>query len=314
MNRSLLSLFILVSALSGAGCVVGESNPNAACEPNPCREANRTTCVVELKEARCLCDAGFIARPSGACEPVSASNCAEHGGDTFEPDDCLARAQPLASNSGTRQQTIDPAGDYDFFQFSAAARELFSISVRVDGGALMPRVDVFDQGGEWLAAGEDPGRTDFFFRADVASIYFARVSHSPVDPSVGTGGYSLSFNSLGEEDHGDFAEDATRLTPEFFETTNPASHYGRFEYPRDTDWFTFSASSSREYRLSFEAGTRIVPAVAVYSGSNLNQPLFTDQNATVYFSVPAGGTAFVVVYSPNNSEGSYAFNFLYRDK
>ena len=68
MNRFLLSLLTLVSALSGAGCVVGEGNPNAACEPNPCRDANRTTCVVEVKQARCLCDAGFIARPSGVQE------------------------------------------------------------------------------------------------------------------------------------------------------------------------------------------------------------------------------------------------------
>jgi len=313
MNRSFLSLLTLVSALCGAGCVVDEGNPNAACEPNPCREANRTTCVVEVKEARCLCDAGFIARPSGACEPVSASNCAEHGGDTFEPDDCLARAQPLTGNSGTRQQTIDPVGDYDFFQFTTTARHVYSVNVKASG-ALLPRLDVFDQGGAWFSASEAPGQTQVYFKARVSSPHFVRVSHSPLDPSVGTGGYSLSFNSLGEEDHGDFAEDATRLTPEFFETASPASHYGRFEYPRDEDWFTFSASESREYRLSFETGTRIVPAVAVYSGSNLNQPLFTDQNATVYFSVPAGGTAFLVLYSPQNSEGSYAFNFLYRDK
>ena len=312
MNRSLLSLLTLVSALHGAACVVDDA-PDASCEPNPCRDANRTTCVVEANEARCLCDPGFIARPSGACEPVGASNCAEHSGDSFEPDDCLVRAQPLDSNSPTRQQTIDPVGDYDFFQFTTTARHVYSINVKASG-ALLPRVDVFDQGGVWRAAGEGTGQTQLYFKARVSSPHFARISHSPLDPSVGTGGYSLNFSSLGQEDHGDFAEEATRLTPEFFETTSPASNYGRFEYPGDEDWFTFSASSSREYRLSFDGASRIVPAVAVFTGSNLNQPLFTDQNATVYFSVPAGGTTFVVLYSPQKTEGSYAFNFLYRDK
>jgi hypothetical protein len=312
MNRSLPALLLFLSALHGVGCVV-DDNPNASCEPNPCRELNRTACVVEANEARCLCDPGFIARPSGACEPVGASNCAEHSGDSFEPDDCLSRAQPLGNNSSTsRQQSIDPVGDYDFFQFSTTARHVYSINVK-GSGALLPRVDVFDQGGVWLTAAEGPGQTTLYFKARVSSPHFARISHSPLDPSVATGGYSLSFNSLGQEDHGDFAEDATRVTPEFFETTTPSSLYGRFEYPRDEDWFTFSASSSREYRLSFD-GTRLVPAVAVYSSSNLNQPLFTDQNATVYFSVPAGGTAFLVIYSPKGDEGSYAFNFLYRDK
>jgi hypothetical protein len=312
MKRSFLSLLTVLSALHGAGCVV-EDKPDASCDPNPCRDANRGTCVVEANEARCLCDPGFIARPSGACEAVGASNCAEHSGDTSEPDDCLARAQPLSSNSTTRQQTIDPVGDYDFFQFTTTARHVYNISVKASG-ALLPRVDVFDQGGVWIAAAEAPGQTNFFFKARVGSPHFARVSHSPLDPSVGTGGYSLAFNSLGQEDHGDFAEEATPTSPEQFETASPRSNYGRFEYPRDEDWFSFSASSTREYRLSFEGGSRIVPAVAVYSGSNLNQPLFTDQNATVYFSVPAGGTAFLVIYSPNGSEGSYAFNFLYRDK
>jgi hypothetical protein len=293
MNRSLPSLLLLLSALSGAGCVV-DGKDDASCNPNPCREANRGTCVVEANEARCLCDSGFIARPSGACEPVGAGNCAEHSGDTFEPDDCMARAQPLASNNATRQQTIDPIGDYDFFQFTTTAQHVYSIKVK-GSGALLPRVDLFDQGGVWLAAAEAPGQTDFFFKARVSSPHFARVSHSPRDPSVASGGYSLTFNSLGQEDHGDFAEEATRISPDFFEATSPGSNYGRFEYPRDEDWFTFSASSSREYRLSFEGGSRITPAVAVYSGSNLNQPLFTDQNATVYFSVPAGGTAFIVI-------------------
>jgi hypothetical protein len=312
MNRSLLFLLTAVSALLGAGCVVGDA-PDKSCEPNPCNEANRTTCVIEAGEARCLCDPGFIARPSGACEAVSASNCAEHSGDSFEPDDCLARAQSLSSSSASRQATIDPAGDYDFFQFNTNPSHVYSFNVKASG-ALLPRVDVFDQGGVWLAAGEAPGELKFYFKARVGSPHFARISHSPLDPSVGTGGYSLSFNSLGQDDHADFAENATRLTPEFFEMTAPTSNYGRFEYPGDEDWFTFSASSTREYRLSFEGGTRIVPAVAVYAGGNLNTPLFTDQNATVYFSVPGGGTAILVIYSPQRTEGSYAFNFLYRDK
>ncbi|HEX8697368.1 MAG TPA: hypothetical protein VF815_00895 [Myxococcaceae bacterium] len=310
MNRSFLSLLTFALALHGAGCVVGDA-PNKSCDPNPCNEANRTTCVVEAGEARCLCDSGFISRPSGVCEPVGASNCAEHGGDSSEPDDCLARAQPLSN--ATRQQTIDPVGDYDFFQFNTDARNLYSFTVK-GSGALLPRVDIFDQGGAWLTSGgEAPGENRFCFKARVGSPHFARISHSPRDPSVATGGYSLTFSSLGSDDHGDFAEDATRLTAEFFETATPSSYTGRFECPGDEDWFTFTASSSREYRLSFD-GSRLVPAVAVYAGGNLRQPLFTDQNATVYFSVPAGGTAFVAIYSPQNSEGNYAFNFLYRDK
>jgi hypothetical protein len=307
MNRPLCSLLLLLTALQGAACIVHKPD-DTPCDPNPCTQANRGTCVSEAGEARCLCDAGFLARPNGTCEPVGPSNCAEHAGDAAEPDDCLARAQPISSGQPARQQSIDPIGDYDFFQFSATARHVYTLNVRGEG-ALMPRVDVFDQGGVWLAAAEAPGRVELFFKARVTAPHFARVSHSPVDPSVAVGGYSLTFNSLGAEDHGDFAEDATRLTPDPFNTTNPSSTYGRFEYPRDEDWFTFTAARSRGYRLSFDP-TRTVPAVAVYLGSDLRQPLFTAQNPTVDFSVPADGTAFIVIYSPQGAEGSYAFNFL----
>jgi len=313
MNRSLSLLVLLASALQGAGCIVKGSD-DSPCDPNPCTQANRGTCADEAGEARCLCDAGFIARPSGACEPVSAANCAEHAGDASEPDDCLARARLLSSGGPTLQQSIEPAGDYDFFQFSASARELFSLSVKVDSGALMPRVDVFDQGGVWRTASEAPGRTELFFRATASAPYFARVSHSPVDPSVGTGGYTLALKSLGQDDHGDFPDEATDISPDGAGTPSPRSFFGRFEYPRDVDWFRFEVTQNRTYRILFDPGDasapRTVPAVAIYAGSNFRQPVIVSQSTDVTFTAPVSATLFVVMTPPQAVEGSYAFNFL----
>ncbi|HYI03089.1 hypothetical protein [Hyalangium sp.] len=310
MNRPLSLLFVLVSALHGAGCIV-QGSDDSPCDPNPCTEPNRSVCVEEGGDSRCLCEAGFIARPSGACEPLGPSNCAEHAGDAAEPDDCQARAQPISSSSPSLQQSIDPIGDYDFFQFSTFARELYSVSVQAQG-SLLPRVDVFDQGGVWVTAAEAPGRVDLFFKARVSSPHFARVSHSPVDPSVATGGYTLSFKSLGREDHGDFPEEATSISPDPASTTNPSSFTGRFDYPRDQDWFRFEGDVGRNYRIFFDSSTgRVVPAVAVFAGGNLRQPLFTSLNATISFSLPADDTVFIVLDPPQASGGStYAFNFL----
>lgn len=307
MNRSLSLLFVLVSAIHGAACIVSGDSDHNPCDPNPCTQANRSVCVAEGGDSRCLCDVGFIARPSGACEPVSASNCAEHAGDAAEPDDCFLRAQPLGGAT-LGPQTIDPIGDYDFFQFSTSARELYSLSVTADG-ALMPRVDVFDQGGAWITSAEKPGRVDLFFKARVSSPHFARVSHSPMDPSVGTGGYTLSFKSLGQEDHGDFAEEATSISPDPVGTTSPESFFGRFEYPSDEDWFTFRGEQGRTYSVLFDTN-RTVPAMAVFAGANLRQPLFTFQMANASFILPSTGTFFIATAPPQDSEGSYAFNFL----
>lgn len=315
MNRSLPFLVLLVSALQGVGCVVN-STDESPCDPNPCNQANRGVCVDEAGEARCLCDTGFISRPNGVCEAASASNCPEHFGDAAEPDDCQVRARPIASKNVSLSQSIEPAGDYDFFQFSASARELYSISVRVDGGALMPRVDVFDQGGVWLDAGETAGRTDFFFRANTASIYYARVSHSPVDPSVGIGGYTISFTSLGEEDHGNAPDVATAITADPLSTSSPRSTFGSFEYSRDEDWFRFEGTAGRTYRLLFDPGSssapRMIPAATVFAGSNLRQPLAASQGTELIFTLPVSGSIFVILTPPTSATGpgTYAFNFL----
>jgi hypothetical protein len=307
MNRPLSVLFVLASALLGSACTVKGSD-STPCDPNPCSQSNRGICVAEAGEARCLCDVGFIPRPSGVCEPVSAANCSEHAGDAAEPDDCQARARPLPENGPTVRQTIEPIGDYDFFQFSATADELYSLSVTAEG-SLMPRVDVFDQGGEWLTAAEAPGRAELVFKAQVTSTHFARISHSPVDPSVATGGYSLSFKSLGEDDHVDFAEGATSLSPDPTSTATPRSIFGRFEHPGDRDWFTFSGTQGRTYRVLFDPDLT-VPSMAVFSGSNLQQPLLTFQSNTATFTLPTSGTFFIATAPPQNSAGSYAFNFL----
>lgn len=306
MNRP-LSCLLLLLALHGAACVVRGTDANP-CDPNPCTQANRGLCVAEANKARCLCDEGFVSRPSGTCEPVGPGNCAEHAGDAAEPDDCQARARPFPATGPTVHQSIDPIGDYDFFQFNAAARDVYALSVTAEG-SLMPRVDVFDQGGVWLTAAEAPGRVELFFKARVSSPHFIRMSHSPLDPSVATGPYTLTLRSLGQEDHGDFAEDATSLSPDPANTSTPRSIFGRFEYSRDEDWFSFRGEAGRTYRLHFDPN-HTVPALAVFSGADLRQPLFTSQNADVSFTLPASGTTFIALASPRSVEGSYAFNFL----
>src|SRR5258708_6630736 len=119
--------------LVATACVVNQSKPSNPCLVNgqsPCKDPNRTQCVNENGAARCLCDQGFIARPSGACEAVSASNCPEHAGDSAEPDDCIAKAKPMVPGDPSRTQTIDPIGDYDFVSFTAAAKNIYTVTAK----------------------------------------------------------------------------------------------------------------------------------------------------------------------------------------
>lgn len=304
--RTHACLLALAVTLATSGCVVDAGGDGPVCTPSTCREPNRTQCVVEADETRCLCDAGYVARPSGACERVSEANCAEHPGDAAEPDDCQARARTLVPDGRANARSIDPIGDLDFFRFDARAGRIYSVTVVPEGGSLLPRVDAFDQGGVWLDAVDGRPRAEMTFKTPTTAPYFLRVSHSPVDVSAATGPYVLTFTELGEDDHTDGPELATRVTPGAFDTV-----YGRFEYQRDEDWFEFSASTTRTYRLTFEGGSaRVLPVVEVYLANDLRQPLFTRRNPTVDFTVPAGGTAFLVMYLPNGGMGSYGFTFL----
>ena len=81
-------VFPLIALAAASGCVVKEVPETNPCDPNPCTEANKARCEVVEDEAVCLCNAGFVTRPSGACEPVSDANCPSHSGDSAEPDDC----------------------------------------------------------------------------------------------------------------------------------------------------------------------------------------------------------------------------------
>ncbi|WP_164017026.1 hypothetical protein [Pyxidicoccus trucidator] len=304
-------LLALAAALVTPGCVVNGGDDGAVCTVSTCREPNRTQCVVEGGETRCLCDVGYVSRPSGVCEPVSAANCAVHAGDSAEPDDCQARAWALVADGRPNTRSIDPIGDLDFFRFEARAGRIYSVTVVPEGGSLLPRVDAFDQGGVWLDAVDGRPRAELTFKTPTSAPYFLRVSHSPVDVSAATGPYVVTFTEVGDDDHGDVPEFATEIIPDLASDPSPGSVFGRFNFRRDEDWFEFSATAGRPYRLVFDGPSgRVLPVVEVYLGSDLQRPLLTRQNPTVDFTVPSSGPVFLVMYLPDGSQGSYAFNFL----
>src|SRR5262249_22948674 len=156
-------------------------------------EPNRNQCVAENGAARCLCNPGFVARPSGACEQITASNCPEHAGDPAEPDDCMSRAKAIATTEQPRSQSIDPIGDYDFLKLDAQANNVYNVTVK-SSGSLLPRIDVFDQGGVWLSGIDSPATAVLSFKARYAGPHFLRIAHSPFDPSVATGPYTVAVS------------------------------------------------------------------------------------------------------------------------
>ncbi len=305
--RRLAPPCFLVLAVACGDCTP-EPRPTA-CDPNPCAEANRNRCALEDGLARCLCNEGTLPRPNGTCEPVGPGNCPEHSGDSAEPDDCTAKAKPLSTGSTNREQTIEPAGDYDFFSFNGTADFVYSAKVTA-AFPLLPRIDLFDQGGVLVASAERSGEVTMYAKLPATSSYYLRVSHSQSDPSVASGAYQVDIDSLGREDHGDSRGPATNVAPSSFGQNPVATVEGKFEYPGDQDWMHFTGSGSRSFRVTFDE-TRTVPAFSLFVGSE-TAPRFTTQQPITDFDVPTGD-AYLVLYAPENG-GNYAFNFVHSPK
>lgn len=301
---------LLLATITVAGCECKPSKPANACEPNPCNQPNKNACVDEDGDARCLCNPHFVLRPSGVCEELSLSNCPEHGGDNAEPDDCMARARPMLATDQPRSQSVSPIGDYDFIKVDATNRHVYSVTVKGEG-SLLPRIDIFDQGGEWLTATDEVGQAQLNYKARYAGLHFVRVAHSPFDPSVATGNYTLSLTSLGAEDHGDGPSEATSISATVFNpNTTPPSINGRFETKDDQDWFSFSASTSTTYTVAFNP-ERLVPVMALYDDSDTRTPLWTNQQATSPFSVTSSGRYYLVMYPPQTPGNTSAYDFQF---
>ncbi|MCY1077015.1 hypothetical protein [Archangium lansingense] len=302
-------LFLPLAAVLGAGCVV---NPNPdeqkdPCDPNPCTQGDKTWCVNEDGNARCLCKQGTIQRPSGVCEPLTTLNCPEHTGDNSEPDDCLTKAVTLASDATTqRHQSIEPVGDYDYFRIDGKLRTVYSVTVEPGAGALMPRLDVFDQGGVWISSQDGRPKAQVGFKARANAPYYVRVSHSPFDPSPATGQYALTLAPVGEDLHGDSSNDATTIVPDVGGSTNPTVTYGRVEYAQDEDWFVISATQGTTYRIEFDTN-RVVPALAGFTSDDVKNPFHTWHNSFVEIRADSTTKLYLVMYANEGETGGYGF-------
>lgn len=293
--------------LAAFGCNKGGGDAQGpACESNPCTEAHRTRCATENGTPVCLCDDGYVARPAGSCEQVNALNCPEHGGDPAEPDDCAPKAKAISVALGSKTQAIEPIGDYDFFRLEGTEGGVFEARVLKGEGTLLPRIDLFDQSGALLSGADGTVEAKLTFKTRGTVPYFLRITHSPLDPSVGYGAYTLTLGSSGLDDHGDGSADASPIQSA---ATNeaPVPHYGRLEFPGDQDWFSFAAVNGQHYRVAFDPAATI-PTLAVYVASDLNSPLVRAQRAEVEFQAQGSGTLFLAVSGPSGS--SYNFQLL----
>jgi hypothetical protein len=208
------------------------------CDPNPCNGPNKTTCVTDAQgAAACQCDQGYQDDGAGGCVVVPPPTCANQHttGDSYEPDECVALATPIAPGD-TQSHTIEPAGDRDFYLLTPQAGEIlrFEESTGMDSYWVL-----YDTDGSTVLRATDNEGWNWEFAT--AGPYYVMGRHYS---STRTGSYELSVTSLGFDDHGDTYDVATPITL----ASSPVS--GNTETRGDLDYFAFTAEAGHVYRFS----------------------------------------------------------------
>jgi len=194
----------------------------------PCLDGDNDTYGVGSGCAGPDCDDGDNSVHDGCACPAAHAE-----GDAYEEDECFFIASEITS--GTPQDhTFSPAGDHDWLRFTVAAGDMILVQ-KISGS--IARLALYDRDGTTQLE-EESGIVDRELTA--AGEYFVRVRAST---SGGTGDYTVRFDNLGQDDHGDGPGDATVLLADDSTTT------ARIEIAGNVDWFAFDAEANHQYQI-----------------------------------------------------------------
>ncbi|HEY3358916.1 MAG TPA: PPC domain-containing protein, partial [Polyangia bacterium] len=129
---------------------------------------------------------------------------------------------------------LSPAGDEDWFSFTAAAGHVYSANTT---GA---DTWVYFYATDGTTILDDADYPPIYMTAASAGTYYVRVKHYS---SSGTGSYTLTITDLGADDHGNDAASATAVTlgTAVTGTIMPAG---------DNDWFKWTAAAGHIYKVN----------------------------------------------------------------
>ncbi|MBN8233434.1 hypothetical protein JYK02_38540 [Corallococcus macrosporus] len=155
--------------------------------------------------------------------------------------DSVQTATVLAAGTASVQAKFETFTDTDVFSLGVVSGHHYRVSCTIDGNKQCG-VRTAAPGGEFVSPQGD--RTRATFKAS-QSTHFVSVNTSPVVPTRWVEGrYTLQFEDLGADDHGDTLATATPLTG----PTQAVS--ARILDPVDHDFFSFQATAGQRYQFA----------------------------------------------------------------
>ena len=211
-------------------------------------------------------------------------------------------ATPLTVGGDPLSGCIEPAGDTDYFLFSAVAGRTYRILTTHLSVGMDSLLYLFDSDGRTILRVDHDSGTDGGSKMDWTApsdgVYFVMVRHAQA--TTGTGCYAVSVAMMQVDDHGNDPLSATPLT------VGGATVSGFLEQPSDLDFFLFQAERSYAYVIDIArtsgTGTVRVRLLAEDGIRELSSAGSGNDAGQVVWTAPSAGTRFLEI-SGTGSEG-----------
>ena len=274
----------------GEECDDGNKRDGDGCN-RACYDESLLNCGNEQADAGEECDDGNRVSGDGCDERCRAegATCGNRfrspgGGDTVEEecddgntddgDGCsgTCTCEELAGDVGgdaqsaaafdfdaERTESIFGCGDADMWRLEVAETGMYAFFTESD---VDPVCTIENEAGDVLT-GDDDGGDELNCRVSMpltaGEVYYLKVRH--YNAEWGTGAFTLGWERLADDDHGDDAESATPIE------TLPYEQAARFDWGRDFDAYSLTAPATG--RLTVMTESEIDPMCRIMSGDEV---------------------------------------------
>jgi len=212
-----------------------------------------------------------------------------------EHGDTPLSATPIEIDGDLLSACIEPAGDMDYFLFSAVAGRTYRFVTSHLSEEMDTLLYLFAADGQTIIQVDDDSAGDGASRmqwtCNETGTYFLMVRHA--QSTTGTGCYGLSLSLVLVDDHGDNALTATGLST----TGTPVAGY--IEDVEDTDVFFFSVEQGYDYTIDIvrtdDAGTVHVQLTAADGVTVLAEVAAGASDATIDWSADSDEILFLTI-------------------
>jgi hypothetical protein len=175
------------------------------------------------------------------------------GADSYEPDDTIAEAAPIAADGRPQEHNLHTEGDRDHVCFEATQGKAYTVETQDLGSEIDSIIYLYDSEGQELARNDDgteePLASRIVWVAPSSGLYCVMIRDLAEDSSGRGAAYSISVTESPFAEGADLYEpDDTPSQASLFDAGDPPQVH-TFHTSTDADYVSFIAEEGTEYRI-----------------------------------------------------------------